>query len=311
LKTAKEFLKHVLKSKVQDLVDIERLEIDRDSYIDKRLKKYYLDILYRIPLKDSDEHIVIFILIELKTNNDKWTIFQVTEYIVRIWSGELAKAKKEKRLGTFLFPMIIPIIFNHGEKPFTAPLELIKLVRVIKGLESYVLNVNALLFDVPLLNSKDFPKDVSLSVLFMTLQSVFKEDVAQRLMEIYRKLKPTFHLKVSQEEWADALYYATTSAKHFSQQNAENINNQIEKEGVAKMPKSVLDQLVAEREAKGEAKFGRKAVLNVLCQRFKLTNVPKKIKSAIEQMNDPIALESVLCHAASCQTLDEFVEALN
>jgi hypothetical protein len=77
------------------------------------------------------------------------------------------------------------------------------------------------------------------------------------------------------------------------------------------MTVSALDQLVAERETKAEAKFGRKAVLNVLCQRFKLTKVPKKIKSVIEQMNDPIALESILCHAASCQTLDEFAEELD
>jgi hypothetical protein len=164
---------------------------------------------------------------------------------------------------------------------------------------------------VPLLESKDFPKDIGLSVLFMTLQSVFKEDVAQRLMKIYRKLKPTFHLKASQEEWTDALYYATTSAKHFAQQDAENINNQIEKKGIAKMPKSALDQLIAEGEAKGAAKGLHKAVLNVLCSRFKLTNVPKKITSAIQQMNDPIALESLHCHALDCQTLDEFVEALN
>ncbi|MDR1053338.1 MAG: hypothetical protein LBL39_04105, partial [Planctomycetaceae bacterium] len=118
---------------------------------------------------------------------------------------------------------------------------------------------------------------------------------------------PTFHLKATQEEWAEALHYATTSAKHFSKQNAENINNQIEKEGVAKMPKVLLDILVAE----GEANFGRKAILNFLCRKFKLKDVPKKIKSAIEQMNDPIALESLLYNAWDCQTLDEFAEALN
>jgi predicted transposase/invertase (TIGR01784 family) len=311
LQMAKKFLKHVLKPEVRKLVDIERLEIDPDSYIDKRLRRYYLDILYRIPLKDSEEQIMIFVLIELKTNSDKWTIFQVAEYIIRIWSGELAKAKKEKRLGTFLFPTVIPIVFNHGEKPFTAPLELIKLVRVIEGLESCVLNMKALLFDVPLLNSKDFPKDISLSVLFMTLQSVFKEDVAQRLMDIYRKLEPTFHLKATQEEWAEAIFYATTSAKHFSSQDADNINNQIEKEGVSKMTVSALDQLVAQGEEKGKTEFGRKAVLNFLCRKFKLKDAPKKIKSAIQRMNDPIALESLLYNAWDCQTLDEFAKELD
>jgi hypothetical protein len=81
---------------------------------------------------------------------------------------------------------------------------------------------------------------------------------------------------------------------------------------------SLLDQLLAEGIAKGEARgkaegkaeFGRKAVLNVLCKRFKMTDVPSEIKAAIQQMNDPIALESLHFHALDCQTLDEFAEAL-
>jgi hypothetical protein len=62
-------------------------------------------------------------------------------------------------------------------------------------------------------------------------------------------------------------------------------------------------------EARGEAKFGRNAVLKVLRKRF--TKIPKKIETAICQMNDPIALDSLNVHAATCQTLDEFAEALN
>jgi hypothetical protein len=73
------------------------------------------------------------------------------------------------------------------------------------------------------------------------------------------------------------------------------------------MTVSALDQLIAEAEAKGEAKFGRKAVLNVLCQRFKLTVVPERIKSAIQKMNDSIVLETLYYHAINCRTLDEFL----
>jgi hypothetical protein len=77
------------------------------------------------------------------------------------------------------------------------------------------------------------------------------------------------------------------------------------------MTVSALDQLVAERETKAEVKVLRKAVLNVLCRKFKLKDVPKRIKSAIEQMNDPIALESLHCRALDCQTLDEFAKELD
>jgi hypothetical protein len=219
--------------------------------------------------------------------------------------------------------MILPIIFYHGEGTFTAPVKMRELVRVVKGLERYVLDLEAILFVVSALKSDEFPEDTELSVLFMTLQLVFSTDVAERLIEIYRKLQPTLHLPESQKELRDAIYYAATSAKHFSRQDFQKVSTQIEKEGVLTVSTSLLDQLLAEGEAKGIAKgeakgkaegkaeFGRKAVLNVLCKRFKMTDVPSEIKAAIQRMNDSIALESLLSYALDCQTLDEFAEALN
>ncbi|MDR1291121.1 MAG: Rpn family recombination-promoting nuclease/putative transposase [Planctomycetaceae bacterium] len=317
LKKARGFLKHVLKPEVRDLVDLEQLEVDPESYIDEQFRKYYVDVLYRIPLKNSEEHIVLFILIELKTKSEKWTIFQIVKYIVLIWTKEFERARSEKRLRKFRFSMIIPLIFHHGKGLFTAPTEMIKLVRVIKGLEQYVLNVKAMLFDVSSLESKDFPNekdDLGLYILFMTLQMVFSEDAAERLMEIYRKLRPTINSLESQKEWNDALQYATKSAKHFSAQDIKNVKNQIKKEGVV-MSVSALDSLVAEYKAEGEArgeiKGVKKTVLNILRAKFKMPNIPRKIKAAIQRIDDPVTLDSLNIRAAVCQTFDEFVEALN
>jgi hypothetical protein len=51
--------------------------------------------------------------------------------------------------------------------------------------------------------------------------------------------------------------------------------------------------------------------LIVLRERFKPINVPKKIESAIQQINDPITLDSLHSRALDCETLDEFAETLN
>jgi hypothetical protein len=315
---ARKFLKYLLKPEVQELLDIRRLEIDPESFVDDELKRSYADVVYRIPLKDSDESIVVFILIELKTDNDRWTIFQLMKYVVRIWERELKKVedadKESKRLlKTFLLPMVIPIIFHHGEDEFTAPTELVELVRVLNGMESFTLNMQSLLFDLVPLKQQDFPDDVELYVLFMVLQAVFSTDVVDRLMEIYRKLRPTLHSSKSQKEWRDSLFYAVTSAKHFTHDKCENLIKQTEKEGVLTMSTSVIDEIyangIAKGEVKGEVNFGRNAVLAVLRTRFK--KVPKRIETAVKQMNSPIALESLTVHAATCQTLDEFSDALN
>jgi hypothetical protein len=49
--------------------------------------------------------------------------------------------------------------------------------------------------------------------------------------------------------------------------------------------------------------------LNALRKRF--TKIPIEIEIAIREMNDPIALESLIFEAFESQTLDEFATALN
>ena len=61
----------------------------------------------------------------------------------------------------------------------------------------------------------------------------------------------------------------------------------------------------AEGRAEGEAKGEIRATLK---QRF--GEVPKEVRDAIQSMTDLVALESLLVHAESCQSLDEFGEAL-
>ncbi|MDR2116441.1 MAG: Rpn family recombination-promoting nuclease/putative transposase, partial [Planctomycetaceae bacterium] len=268
LRKARKFLKYILKPEVLELIDLSRLQIDPETYVDEELKRLYVDVLYRIPLKNSNEIIVVFILIELKTENDKWTIFQIVKYIVRIWDREFqavesaAKApdateQAKQQFRDFLLPTIIPIIFHYGENKFTSPRELIELIRILKGMEEFTPNMKALLCDVTTIAPNSFPSDQELEVLFMTLQMVFSEDVADHLIAIFQKLQPTLHLKESQQEWYDAVYYATTSAKNFKRRDYIDLTKQIQKEGGIPMSVSLLDELIAEGIAKAQVDFAK------------------------------------------------------
>ncbi|MDR1384785.1 MAG: Rpn family recombination-promoting nuclease/putative transposase, partial [Planctomycetaceae bacterium] len=246
LKKARKFLQHVLPQDLQETLDIENLQVDKESYIDNDLKKLYADVVYSVPLKNSDESIVIYILIELKTENDKWTVFQLIKYVVRIWDKEWKLAKKEKRLESFFFPMVIPIIFHHGGERFTSPTELIELVRVIKGFEQFTLNMKALLFDVTPLGKKEMPQDILLCAFFMVLQAAFSKDNVKILMEIFELLKPRFDEPEVLQEWLDDMYYMATSGKYFTRELSNQLKEKFKQEGVKNMSVSVLDQLVEE-----------------------------------------------------------------
>ena len=70
------------------------------------------------------------------------------------------------------------------------------------------------------------------------------------------------------------------------------------------MIKTIFEEKVDE----GKVETGRNMVLTVLRARF--GKVTKGIEKEIRQISDPIALESWAAQAATCQSLEEFAEAL-
>ena len=70
--------------------------------------------------------------------------------------------------------------------------------------------------------------------------------------------------------------------------------------------------LIAEGKAEGRAEekieTARNMIFTVLRARF--GKITKVIEREIRQMNDPIALESWAAQAATCQSLEDFAEAL-
>jgi predicted transposase YdaD len=64
----------------------------------------------------------------------------------------------------------------------------------------------------------------------------------------------------------------------------------------------------AEGRAEGRTEGGQKAVLAALRVKFK--KIPQPIETAIRQMSDPIALESLITDVFESRTLDEFAKAL-
>ena len=87
------------------------------------------------------------------------------------------------------------------------------------------------------------------------------------------------------------------------------------KEGVEMaetIQRGIFQQGVAEGEARGEARGklnkGREVLLKILRARFK--RVPRDVENTIRKMTDPIALDSWAVHAATCESMNEFAEAI-
>jgi hypothetical protein len=105
--------------------------------------------------------------------------------------------------------------------------------------------------------------------------------------------------------------YLANNAKHLRRGFETFIDTVQEVAGEKIMPTMVeiwKAEGKAEGVTEGKAEAGRNMVLTVLRARFK--RVPKDVEQAILAISDPIALESWAAQAATCQSMDEFAEAL-
>src|SRR6056297_4274388 len=76
---ARSLLAEKLPDKVLKLVDLNTLEISKDSFIEKELADYYSDMLYRVNLTDGSQGF-IYVLFEHKSYYDKFVHLQLLEY---------------------------------------------------------------------------------------------------------------------------------------------------------------------------------------------------------------------------------------
>jgi predicted transposase/invertase (TIGR01784 family) len=134
-------LRNALPQQVFQLLDLDSIEISDDSFIDERLSLYQSDIMIRAKTRASP--VLIYVLVDHKSYPDRWTVFQLLVYMVRVWERELSKDRKLKKL-----PCIIPIIFYHGSRKWTHPLAFSSYLNRGKELESYIPDFRPLMFNL-------------------------------------------------------------------------------------------------------------------------------------------------------------------
>ncbi len=101
------FFKGTLPSDIQSILDLERLEQTRESFLPKNQSSTQTDILWKIPTKSGKE-IYTYLLFEHKSYYDPKIFFQLLGYLTQIYLWQ-------KENSADLVP-VIPFVFYHGEK---------------------------------------------------------------------------------------------------------------------------------------------------------------------------------------------------
>lgn len=117
---------------VKDL-DFSRCELIKGSFVSRRYKKTFTDLLYKVKLRGRDLYVVI--LLEFKSVPALFVAVQMAGYILDFYRHLIDSEKRLRKL-----PPVFPILLYNGKKRWTSPINLAELIEGQELLGEYMLH---------------------------------------------------------------------------------------------------------------------------------------------------------------------------
>lgn len=109
---AQEFLEYYLPVDFKNLVDLSKITVEQESYIEESLNKKYSDIVYKISTK-REEKAFVYVLIEAQSTIDYWTA-------LRLWKYTLLLCERHKK-GKDKLPLVYNLVIYNGKEVYNDP----------------------------------------------------------------------------------------------------------------------------------------------------------------------------------------------
>jgi predicted transposase YdaD len=114
-------LRSVLPTALASRLDLDKLTQVPGSFVDDALRARYSDLVFSVPL--AGQPALVYVLIEHQSTADPMMAARMLGYLVRIWERYLRDHPAAARL-----PVIIPLVLHSGQRPWTAPVQLLDLI---------------------------------------------------------------------------------------------------------------------------------------------------------------------------------------
>jgi conserved hypothetical protein (putative transposase or invertase) len=105
--TARDFLMTHLPPFLRHRCDLDSLKLESESFLDEKLRSRYSDILYSLKTDSGEGY--IYVVIEHQSSPDDHMAFRLLRYAIAAMQRHLDAGHKK-------VPLVIPILFYHGEE---------------------------------------------------------------------------------------------------------------------------------------------------------------------------------------------------
>ena len=113
-KAIEDFFRHYLPEKIKRLVDFSSIELQKESFIDDKLRLQIVDLLYKVKFEGKPGY--LYVLMEHASSPDKLLPFRMLKYATSIMDHHL------KQTGSKILPLVYPLILPKVYLPKHIPL---------------------------------------------------------------------------------------------------------------------------------------------------------------------------------------------
>lgn len=300
---AKDFINNYLPQSIINIIDINTLEPQKDSFINEELQEVFSDMLFRVNINKREGY--IYFLFEHKSYTSKSISFQLLKYMLEIWE---AKVKKEN---TNELPIIIPLVIYHGKDDWNIKGTLGEMIKgyeyLPEDVKKYVPDYEYLLYDISRYTDEQIKGEVQLRIILTIFRDIFTKDNKELRASILRATEYLRELDNKQtgiEYFETFMRYILNAGQKLTKEDIEDILGKIEKtypEG-SEVVMTLAEKFREEGELRGQTKALSKTATRLLTKKF--GKLPEEVKNKIPQLDAEI-LEIIIDSIFEYESLDD------
>jgi predicted transposase/invertase (TIGR01784 family) len=254
-----EFLRHYLPPDFAALLDWQRLEVRKDTFVDEELSEHFSDLLCQVGIKGG-KAVFVYILVEHKSRPAPWVALQLLRYMLKIW------AQVPLRHSTHL-PVIFPLVFYHGKRRWNVARHFNALFdpQVSAGVKRYIPDFEYFLCDLSLHSATTIQGDNSLRAALLTLRSVFDDESVEWLVRLAELLAED---KTKWQQLMATVNYLAKAGKVEEKDMQQALKEaRVSKRKVAEFKRTFLDDWFDQGREKGRMETLLEVVTELLAHR--------------------------------------------
>ncbi|GAB6078977.1 Rpn family recombination-promoting nuclease/putative transposase [Hydrogenobaculum acidophilum] len=274
--------------------------LDTEKYNLLESEKRHLDVAFEVKLKDTEESIDLYFILEHKSAPDKDIYLQLLSYIYARFQEVYRKTGK--------FPNIVPMVVYVGRQDWNLPTSTIENVSLPDELKDIVFRLSFLLHTPKTLSLEQIEsirKDLEIYPYLILMKTIIQElPIKEGLIEIFLHTNG-FEIKV--------LY--TTEIKRALSIDFNEISSILSSipsggKEVMNILEEALQYGELKGEIKGEIKGKREAIIDILSIRFGEDGLDE-IKNRLDGINDLEFVDYLKNQAKKVASLDEFMRLMD